>query len=725
MAIFRSFSLLLIGLSLFACNSKQTDTSKIENQGMIRNQIDKAIPYPIATQKPKTLSIHGDDRQDPYYWLNERENPEVIDYLKAENAYLDTILAPTKPFQDKLYNEIIGRIKQTDMSVPFLDNGYYYITRYEEGKEYPIYSRRKGSMDSPEEIMLNVNDLAKEFSFYQVGGRSVSPDNNKLVYGEDTLSRRIYTLRIKDLKTGELLPDIIPNTGGGAVWAETNNAFFYTTKDETLRQNKIWLHTIGLPVSADKLIYEEKDPTFVTYVYKTLSRQYIVIGSHSTLTTEFRIVDATTPQSPFQIFEPRSRGIEYGIDHKGTKWYVLTNWEAQNFRLMETPEKQTRRSHWKEVIPNRKDVLLEGVNTFKDYIVLSERKAGITQLRIIPDQGEDHYIQFNEDAYVADIGVNANMETDVLRIGYESMTTPSSTYDYNMRTKEKTLLKQQEVIGTFKTDDYVSKRITVKARDGVDIPVSIVYHKNTPVDGTSPCLLYAYGSYGYSMDPTFNSARLSMLNRGFIWAIAHIRGGSEMGRAWYEDGKLLKKKNTFNDFIDAGKALKELKYASPDQLYAMGGSAGGLLMGSIINMEPAMWAGVIAQVPFVDVLTTMLDESIPLTTGEFDEWGNPKEQEYYNYMKSYSPYDNIEKKSYPPLLVTTGLHDSQVQYWEPAKWVARLREMKTDKNPLLLYTNMETGHGGASGRFEKYKELALEYAFLLDLAGKVDPELKN
>ena len=712
-----------IALLLFNCKSKPDVTASVSSPLM--NMLGKNIPAPIAAKKPKELKIHGDTRQDPYYWLNDREDPEVIAYLNEENAYLDTLLAHAMPFREKLYNEMIGRIKQTDMSVPYFDNGYFYITRYEEGQEYPIHSRRKGNMEAPEEIMLDLNALAKGFDYYAVAGRSVSPDNQLLIYGEDTLSRRIYTLRVKDLTTGKMLSDVIPNTSGGATWAADNKTFFYATKDETLREHKIWRHTLGTPVSQDVLIYEETDETFGTHVYKTKSKKYIVIGSYSTLSQEYRILEADRPNGEFRIFQPRRRKLEYGINHYGDFWYVRTNKDALNFRLMKTPETATEEENWTEVIPHRPDVLLEGLEVFQDYIVLSERKAGITQLRIMPNTGDDHYIHFEDDAYVAGVSINPEMNTNVLRINYQSMTTPNTTFDYNMDTREKVILKQQEVLGGFDAGDYRSERIMAVARDGVEIPVSIVYHKDTPIDGTSPCLLYGYGSYGYSLDPGFSMTRLSLLNRGFVYAIAHIRGGEEMGRQWYEDGKLLKKKNTFTDFIDAGKSLIEKKYADPKSLYAMGGSAGGLLVGAVMNMEPSMWAGVIAAVPFVDVVTTMLDETIPLTTGEFDEWGNPKKKEYYEYMKSYSPYDNVTAQAYPPLLVTTGLHDSQVQYWEPAKWVAKLRELKTDSNPLLLHTNMDAGHGGASGRFRQFKEIALEYAFLLDLAGKTDEDLRG
>ncbi len=724
---FLTFVSCLLGMSILmitpGCKTSTDQTDSVSSPLM--NMTGKQIPTPAATKKPKELSMHGDTRIDPYYWLNERENPEVIDYLTAENQYLDTMLAHSKGFQEKLYNEMVGRVKQTDMTVPYKDNGYFYITRYEEGQEYPIHSRRKDNMESPEEIMLDVNQLASGFDYYAVGGRSISPDNKLLVYGEDTLSRRIYTLRIKDLSTGQMLADVIPNTGGGATWAEDNMTIFYTTKDPTLRDYKIWKHRIGTPASSDKLVYEEKDETFGAFVYKTKSKKYIIVGSSSTMSQEYRILDADKPDGEFRIFQARKRGLEYGIEHFNDIWYVRTNKDAKNFRLMKTPVSATGEENWTEVIPNRNDVLLEGMDVFKEYLVLSERKAGITQLRVMPTKGQEHYIEFGEKAYVAFTSTNPEFDTDILRLNYQSMTTPNTTYDYNMQSKAKTLLKQQEVLGGFNSEDYRSERFMARSRDGVEVPMSVVYHKDTPIDGTSPCLLYGYGSYGASMDPSFSMTRLSLLNRGFVFAIAHIRGGEEMGRQWYEDGKLLNKKNTFNDFIDCGKYLTENKYADPKRLFAMGGSAGGLLMGAVVNMAPEMWAGVIAAVPFVDVVTTMLDESIPLTTGEFDEWGNPKDKTYYDYIKSYSPYDNIEAKAYPPMLVTTGLHDSQVQYWEPAKWVARLREMKTDSNPLLLHTNMEAGHGGASGRFRQFKETALEYTFLLDLAGKMDSEIKG
>lgn len=701
----------------FAC--KNDDASQ-QYSSIMYQKTD--IAAPVANKIAKELTVHGITRVDSYYWLNDRENPEVINYLNAENAYQKEMMAHTDDLQEELFKEMKGRIKEDDQSVPYKDNGYFYVTRYEEGQEYPIYSRKKGNLEATEELLLNVNELAKPYSFFNAAGLSVSPDNTLLAYGEDTLSRRIYTLRFKNLKTGEMLADQIPKTTGGTVWANDNQHVFYSVQDETLRSAKIYRHKLGTPSTADVLIYEEKDETFSTYVYKTKSKKYIVIGSYQTMSQDYRILEADNPTGQFRIVQPRERGLEYSIDHFGDKFYVRTNLDARNFRLMSTPETATTKDNWTEVIPHRDDVLLEDMDIFKNFLVLSERKGGITQLRVMPWNGKEHYIDFGEDAYLAYTTTNMDFDTDVLRIGYQSMTTPPTTYDYNMVSKKLTTLKQQEVLGGFDAADYVSERIYVKARDGVNVPVSIVYHKDFKKDGQQPLLLYGYGSYGSSMDPYFSSARLSLLNRGFAFAIAHIRGGEEMGRHWYEDGKLLKKKNTFNDFIDCGEYLVANKYCSPDMLFAQGGSAGGLLMGAVANMRPDMWKGILAAVPFVDVITTMLDESIPLTTSEYDEWGNPNEKTYYDYMMSYSPYDNVEAKEYPAMLVTTGLHDSQVQYWEPAKWVAKLREMKTDKNPLLLHTNMEAGHGGASGRFQRLREVAMEYAFLVDLAGKNKPK---
>ena len=673
---------------------------------------------PIAQKIPKQLTQHGDTRTDNYYWLNERENPEVIAYLEAENAYTKQVMARTEDLQENLYQEMIGRIQQKDESAPFRDNGYWYYTRYEEGREYPIYARKKGSLSAPEEVMVNANDQAEGQSYYAAAGMNVSPNNKLLAFGEDTVSRRKYTIRFKDLSTGQFLPDRIPNTTGAAVWANDNKTVFYTVKDPSLRSYKIFKHTLGTPATQDKEVYHEADETFSTFVFKTKSGKYIVIGSSSTLSNEYRYIDASNPNGAFKVIQPRERGLEYRVDHFGDKFYIITNKDgATNFKLMQTPVSKTGKANWKDVIPHREDVLLEDIEIFKDYLALQERKNGLSQIRIKKwnDPKIDYYVDFGEEAFTASIGVNREFDTNTLRYEYSSLTTPNSTYDYNMQTKQKELKKRQEVVGDFNPENYEAKRVYATATDGTKIPISLVYRKGIKLNGNNPTLIYGYGSYGNSTNPSFNSVRLSLLDRGFVYAIAHIRGGQEMGRKWYEEGKMMKKKNTFTDFIDASEYLIKQNYTNPDKLFAMGGSAGGLLMGAVVNMRPDLYKGVIAAVPFVDVITTMLDTSIPLTTSEFDEWGNPANKAAYDYMLSYSPYDNVKAQEYPNLLVTTGLHDSQVQYWEPAKWVAKLRDIKTGDNMVLLHTNMEAGHGGASGRFQRYKEIALQYAFLLSL----------
>ena len=708
-------------VALASCSSNDTSTENTTN-----------MPTPPVADKEEHLVItHGDTIVDNYFWMrlsDEEKNADtpsehtqkVLNYLEEENAYLDAMMEHTKPLQDKLYEEMVARIKQDDASVPYSKNGYSYYTRFEEGQDYAYYCRKALTDGAEEEVMLDGPEMAKDQSYFAIGGRSISENNELLAYSVDLVSRRQYTIHVKNLATGELYADKIENTTGGITWANDNKTIFYTKKDPvTLRSNKIFKHVLGTPTDQDELVFEETDETFSCFVYKTKSSKYLMIGSSQTLSTEYRFLDADTPNGEWKIIQPRERDLEYSVDHFGDHFYITTNYDAKNFRLMKTPVGATEKGNWEEIIPNRSDVLLERIDIFKNQLVVTERKEGLTQLRIInwADQSE-HYMEFNDPAYLAFTSVNPEFDTETLRFGYTSMTTPYSVYDYNMVTKEKELKKQEEVLGgDFDPANYTSERIMATARDGEQIPVSIVYKNGYKKDGNSPLLLYAYGSYGYSMDPTFSFARLSLLDRGFAFAIAHIRGGQEMGRHWYEDGKLLKKKNTFYDFIDCGKHLVDQGYTSSEHLYAQGGSAGGLLMGAVINMEPDLWNGVIAAVPFVDVINTMLDESIPLTTGEFDEWGNPKVEEYYHYIKSYSPYDNIEAKDYPNLLITTGYWDSQVQYWEPAKWIAKLRELKTDDNRLLLYCNMDVGHGGASGRFEAYKETALEYAFFLDLEG--------
>lgn len=689
------------------------------------------ITPPKAKQIAEEISIHGDTRVDNYFWMRlsdeqkeaaipDAQTKDVLDYLNAENEYLKTVMKPTEKLQASLYDEIVSRIKQDDQSVPVMENGYLYYSRYEKGQDYGLSCRKLGGEDGKEEILLNMPEMAKGHNYFAVGGQSVSENNELMAYSVDLVSRRQYTIRFKNLKTGELYPDEITNTTGGITWANDNKTVFYTKQDAvTLRSNQIFKHVLGTSSDKDVLVFEETDETFSCGVYKTKSRKFLLISSYQTLSSEYRYLDANNPDGDWQVFQARQRNLEYSVDHFEDNFYITTNLEAKNFRLMKTPIEKTDKKNWIEVIAHRDNVYLEDIEIFKNQLVVTERKNGLIELRVIKwEDNSEHYIEFNDPAYTAYTFSNPEFETEILRFGYTSLTTPQTTYDYDMNSRDKKLLKQQEVLGgKFSPENYTSERIMVTARDGVKVPVSIVYKKGLKRDGTAPVLLYAYGSYGYSMDPTFSSIRLSLLDRGFAFAIAHIRGGQEMGRDWYENGKLLKKQNTFNDFIDCGKYLVDNKYTSSEHLYAQGGSAGGLLMGGITNMEPELWNGVIAQVPFVDVVSTMLDETIPLTTGEFDEWGNPKDKIYYDYMKSYSPYDNIERKAYPNLLITTGYWDSQVQYWEPAKWIAKLRDMKTNDKQLIMSCNMDVGHGGASGRFQRYKEVAMEYSFLLQLEG--------
>lgn len=680
-----------------------------------------SIEAPMAKKIEKKLEIHDDIRVDNYFWMNDRDNQNVIDHLNAENKYTKEGLKHTDNFQKALFEEMKGRIKEDDSSVPYKLNGYWYITKFENGKDYPIYTRKKETLEAEEEILFDCNEMAKAYSYFRLAGISISPDNTMASFSVDTVSRRQYTLQIKNLKTGEVFSDKIENTTGSSTWANDNKTLFYVKKNEvTLRSDKIYKHKLYTDVAEDTLVYHEEDETFNSYVYKSKSKKYIIIGSSSTLTTEYRILKANTPDGEFQIFQPRERELEYSISHYGDSFYIITNKDnATNFKLLKTPETQTEKENWEEVLPHRKEVLLEDIEIFKEYLVVSERENGLNKIRIINWNGsEDYYLPFGNETYTASIGNNPDFNSETLRYTYNALTTPSSVIDYNFKTKSKEVKKEQEVLGgTFDKNNYESKRVWATARDGVKVPMSIVYKKGLALNGENPVLQYAYGSYGATIDPYFSTIRLSLLDRGFIYVIAHIRGGEYLGREWYENGKLLSKMNTFTDFVDCSKYLIENKYTSKEHLYAMGGSAGGLLIGAVINLNPELYKGVIAAVPFVDVVTTMLDDSIPLTTGEYDEWGNPNDKKYYDYMKSYSPYDNIEAKSYPNILVTTGLHDSQVQYFEPAKWVAKLRELKTDKNKLLFHIDMEAGHGGASGRFESLKEVALEYAFLLDLEG--------
>lgn len=690
-----------------------------ENTKMTQQTV--GIHPPIAKKIKKELSIHGDLRTDNYYWLNDKDNPEVIDYLNAENAYTKKVLEHTESFQEELFEEMKGRIKEDDSTVPYKLNGYWYITKYESGKDYPIYLRRKESIDGKDEILFDCNEMASDHTYFNLGGISISPDNTLATFSIDTVSRRQYTIQIKNLVTGEVYSDKILNTTGSATWANDNKTLFYSMKDEvTLRSHKIIKHKLHTDTKEDIEVFHEKDETFNTFVYKTKSKKYIIIGSSSTLTSEYRIIKADLPDETFKVFQKRTSGLEYNIAHYENDFYIISNIDkSTNFKLSKTNVNNTEIVHWQDVIPHRPSVLIEDIEIFEDYLVVNERENGLNKLRIISWNGqEDYYLPFNSETYTAYIGNNPDFKSDNLRYGFNSLTSPGSIKDYNFKSKKTEIKKEQEVLGgTFKKENYESKRVWVTARDGVKVPISLVYKKGIKLDGSNPLLQYAYGSYGSTIDPSFSSIRLSLLDRGFIYAITHIRGGEYLGRDWYENGKLLTKKNTFTDFIDCSKYLIDQEYTSNKHLYAYGGSAGGLLMGAIINMNPELYHGVLAAVPFVDVVTTMLDDTIPLTTGEYDEWGNPNNIEYYNYMKSYSPYDNIASINYPNMLVTTGLHDSQVQYWEPAKWVAKLRKLKSDTNILLLHTDMDSGHGGASGRFESLKEVAMEYAFLLDLEG--------
>ncbi len=698
-------------------------------------KMEKNTPPPVADKQPYKLEKHGDVRIDDYFWMrltDEQKNAEkkdeqtqkVYDYLNAENAYFEDKMGYTNDFQESLFEEMKGRIKEDDESVPYKQNGYYYITRYEKGQQYPIYSRKKGSLDSEEIILFNVNDEAKGFDYFQLGGLNVSPDNKLIAFATDTVSRRQYFIKIKNLETGEIYSDNIENTTGGSVWANDNKTLFYTKKDPvTLRSSQIYKHVLGTDASEDVLVFEEKDETFGTFVTKSKSKKYLVIGSYSTVSSEYQVLEADNPNGEFRVIQERERDLEYDIAHYKDHFYVKTNKDgATNFKLMKTPEDKTTKENWVDVIPHREDTLFEDFSIFKDYLVLEERNNGLFKIRIKRwDGSEDYYLPFDEETYSAGVYSNPEFDTDVIRYSYNSMTTPSSVIDFNMKDQSKEIKKEQEVLGgKFDKSNYVSKRLWVTARDGKKVALSIVHRKDTKIDKNTPVLQYAYGSYGYTISDGFSTTRLSLLDRGFIFALAHIRGSQYLGRDWYEDGKMLNKKNTFNDFVDCSKYLIAEGYTSPEHLYAMGGSAGGLLMGAVINMNPELYNGVIAAVPFVDVISTMVDDTIPLTTGEYDEWGNPNDKEYYDYMKSYSPYDQVSAKAYPNMLVTTGLHDSQVQYWEPAKWVAKLRELKTDDNLLFMHTNMEAGHGGASGRFDSLKETAREYTFLLALEEKLE-----
>ncbi|MGB1971257.1 MAG: S9 family peptidase [Flavobacteriaceae bacterium] len=674
---------------------------------------------PLADQNPYQHKIHSDIRMDEFYWLKERENPEVIDYLERENDYYKKSTKHLVPLQEELFEEMKGRIKEDDNSVPYFYNGYWYITRYEEGKDYPIYTRKKDSLNADEQILFDCNKMAKGHDYFRLVGINISPDNTKAIFGIDTVSRRQYLLKIKDLETGLITETGINNTTGGSVWANDNQHFFYTSKDPvTLRSHAILRHNISAIEQPSEVIFKETDDTFSCYVSKSKSTEYIFIASFNTLSTEYQFLDANLPLNPLKMVQPRTPKLEYSVAHYGDEFYILTNADhSDNFKLVKTAVSKPSKDYWVDVLAHRPEVLLENFDLFQDYMVITERERGLERIRIMTwDGSEDYHLPLNGETYSVYTTTNLTFDTSKLRYVFNSMTTPTSVIEYDMASRESVLLKEQEILGgKFDKDNYTSKRLWAKAQDGEEIPISIVHRKDVTLDANTPILQYAYGSYGSTIDPGFSSTRLSLLDRGFAFAIAHVRGGEYMGRQWYEDGKMLSKKNTFTDFIACSNHLINSGLTSPKHLYAYGGSAGGLLMGVVVNEAPELYNGVISAVPFVDVITTMLDDKIPLTTGEYDEWGNPNNKEYYDYMKSYSPYDNVTPGAYPNLLVTAGLHDSQVQYWEPAKWVARLRLNKKDDTVLFLDTNMSAGHGGASGRFEALKETAKKYAFLIAL----------
>ena len=678
----------------------------------------KELIEPKAKKIEKILSIHGDDRVDEYYWLNQRGDQDVINYLNEENNYRNEFMKDYKPLEDEIFQEIKSRIKEDDSTVPYFYNGYHYYTRYEKNKQYPIYCRKKESLDNVEEVLIDANEMSEGYDYFRVGTIEVSPDNKTMAYSIDTLSRRIYNIYFMDLESRKILDKDLPNTSGSITWANDNKTIFYNTRDpETLRSERVMRFQLGDNGNGDEVYFEE-DETFSVYSYKTKTEKYIVIGSSATLSQEYRILNAERPDEKPKLFQKRVDGLEYSISHFKDKWFILTNKDgATNFKLMTCPESKTESENWIDYIKHRKDVLLGGIEVFDDFLVLSERENGLRRIDIRPwDGSKSHYIKFDEETYSLYLTSNPQIATKKLRFSYSSMTTPNSVVEYDMITKEKKVLKETEVLGgKFDKTNYQSKRVWATARDGKKVPISLVYRKDMFNEGQNPLLLYGYGSYGITNSASFSSVRLSLLDRGFVYAIAHIRGSQYLGREWYDDGKMFKKKNTFYDFIDAGKFLIKEEYANENKLFAMGGSAGGLLMGAVVNMAPELFKGIVAGVPFVDVITTMLDDDIPLTTFEYDEWGNPKNKDSYDYMLSYSPYDQVEEKDYPAIFITTGYHDSQVQYFEPAKWIARLRDKRANKEALLMYCNMEAGHGGASGRFEAYKETAMEYAFFISL----------
>ena len=678
---------------------------------------------PAAKRVPKSSTTHSDVRVDDYFWLRDKTNPEVIRYLEEENRYTEGQMAHTKDLQGRLYKEILGRIKETDLSVPERIDDYYYYSRTEEGRQYAIHCRKKGGLEAAEEILLDQNELAAGHKYFRIGAFQASPDHKLLAYSTDTNGSETYTLVVKDLQTGKLLPDQIRNTYYGLEWAADNRTLFYTTLDHAQRPYKLHRHRLGTDPAADPEVYHEKDEMFFLRLGKSRSREFLFVRLDSKTASEVRFLKADRPDEDFRVVEPRRKDVEYSVEHQGSKFFIVTNENAKNFKLMEAPAADPARGNWKEVLPHRPAVKLDDVDGFEKHLVIYEREGGLRQIRVRDmSTGQTHRVEFPEPVYTVFPGGNPEYRTGLLRFQYSSLVTPRSVFDYDMSSRKRDLKKQYEVLGGYDPSRYQSERVFAKAQDGVQVPMSLVYKKGLARDGRAPMLLYAYGSYGASTDPSFSSDRLSLLDRGFVYAIAHIRGGGEMGRTWYEDGKLLRKKNTFTDFIACAEHLIAAKYTSPDRLAIFGGSAGGLLMGAVVNLRPDLFQAVVAKVPFVDVINTMLDPEIPLTVTEWEEWGDPRQKAYYDYMKSYSPYDNVRGKAYPHLLVTAGLNDPRVAYWEPAKWVARLRRLKTDKNLLLLKTNLGAGHGGPSGRYERFRETAFDYAFILDRLGVEKPD---
>jgi oligopeptidase B len=680
---------------------------------------------PIAAQRSEELLTHGDRRVDPYYWLRDRDNPEVIDYLEAENAYTEAQMAHTEALQQTLYDEMLGRIQETDLSVPYRYGNYYYYSRTEEGKAYGSLCRKEGSLEAPEEILLDENRLAEGQEFFDLGDYEVSPNHKLLAYSTDTQGNERYTLVFRNLETGDRFPESIPDVGG-TCWANDNKTLFYLRLDEANRPFQLWRHRLGTLIHNDELVYEETDEAFYLSLNTTRSQAYILLSADSKITSEVRFLDANAPNGEFRIIHPREKGVEYGVAHhpglesdlEGNRFYIVTNDEAINFKLMIAPVSSPGKAHWKEMIAHREAVMLSGVDLFADHLVIYEREQGLPTIRIQKlSTGDVTRLDFPEPTYSAGGGFMPEFDSNILRFTYSSMVTPSSVFDYNMDSNERELKKEQPVLGGYDRSQYRSQRLLATAADGTEIPISLIYPKGLELDGSHPLHLTGYGSYGYPYPVSFSPYRLSLLERGVICGIAHIRGGGELGRPWYEAGKFLHKANTFTDFIACAEFLIEQGWTQPEKLAISGGSAGGLLMGAVVNQRPDLFQAAIAQVPFVDVVTTILDPDLPLSVIEWDEWGNPNEPAFYDYMKSYSPYDNVTAQDYPNLLITAGLNDPRVSYWEPAKWAAKLRVTKTDPNRLLLKTNMGAGHGGASGRYEQIKEIAFEDAFLLDCLG--------